>query len=57
MTRYQLVTLGLAIAVAASLVGIGISIGEKSLVGIIICAVAATLLMGAGFMYKKKHLR
>lgn len=56
MTRYQLVTLALAVAVTASLVGVGISIAEGSIAGIVICLLAAFFLMGAGFRYKKKHM-
>ncbi|MBO8164594.1 MAG: DUF5325 family protein [Brevibacillus sp.] len=57
MTRYQLVTLGFAIGVAASLISVGISIGERSVAGIVLSLMAATLLMGAGFRYKRKHQR
>ncbi|UFJ41215.1 YlaF family protein [Brevibacillus humidisoli] len=57
MTRYQVVTLGFAIGVAASLIGVGISIGERSTAGIVLSLLAATLLMGGGFRYKKKHQR
>jgi hypothetical protein len=57
MSRYQIVTLLHAICVAASLVGVGISIGQRSLPGIVTCLVAATLIMGSGFRYKRKHLK
>lgn len=57
MNRYQLVTLALAICVTACLIGVGISIGEQSTLGIIGCLVAAFGLMGFGFSYKRKHLR
>ncbi|WP_019121511.1 DUF5325 family protein [Brevibacillus massiliensis] len=57
MNRYQAVTLALAVGVAFSLVGIGIAIGEQSVIGIFACLIAATALMGGGFMYKRKHNR
>ncbi|MFY0545172.1 DUF5325 family protein [Brevibacillus sp. H7] len=57
MNRYQLVTLALAIGVTACLVGIGIAIGERSILGIIAGIAGTVLLMGAGFSYKRKHLR
>ncbi|WP_164553292.1 DUF5325 family protein [Brevibacillus marinus] len=57
MTRYQVVTLGYAVGVAASLIGVGIAIGERSIAFVILFLLTATLLMGAGFRYKKKHLR
>ncbi|NGQ96669.1 YlaF family protein [Brevibacillus sp. SYP-B805] len=56
MTRYQLVTLALAIGVAACFVAVGIAIAEKSVLGTIVCLIGSGLLMGAGFRYKKKHL-
>jgi hypothetical protein len=55
MTRYQLVTLALAIAVAACMVATGIFIAERSAMGIIASLVGMTALMGAGFRYKKKN--
>jgi arginine exporter protein ArgO len=57
MNRYQLVTLALAIGVAACFAGVGIAIAERSWIGVIACSVGSVLLMGAGFRYKKKHLR
>lgn len=57
MNRYQLVTLALAISVAACFCGVGIAVAEKSVLGAIASAVAAVVLMGSGFRYKKKHLR
>ncbi len=57
MNRYQVVTLALAIGVAACLVGIGVAIGERSILGIIAGIVGTCVLMGAGFSYKRKHLR
>lgn len=57
MNRYQLVTLALAIGVAACFGGVGIAIAERSWLGVIACIVGSVLLMGGGFRYKKKHLR
>lgn len=57
MSRYQIVTLCLAILVAACLCGIGVAIAEGSALGIIGCLVLSVVLMGAGFSYKRKHLR
>ncbi|MFD2369134.1 YlaF family protein [Brevibacillus sp. GCM10020057] len=57
MNRYQVVTLALAFLVTACLIGVGISIGENSPLGILGCIVAAFALMGFGFSYKRKHMR
>lgn len=57
MNRYQAVTLALALCVTICLIGVGISIGEKSVLGIVGCLVTAFLLMGFGFSYKRKHMR
>jgi hypothetical protein len=57
MSRYQIVTLALAVGVTACLIGIGIAIGERSVLGIIAGIAGTVLLMGAGFSYKRKHLR
>lgn len=57
MNRYQMVTLALAFLVTACLIGVGISIGEKSPLGILGCIVVAFSLMGFGFSYKRKHMR
>ncbi len=55
MSSYQLITLLLAFSVASCLVGIGIAISLKSVIGGIACALLATILMGVGFSYKKRH--
>lgn len=55
MSTYKIVTLLIAITVAASLAGIGVAIGEKSVIGGISCALVATVMMGVGFSYKKRH--
>jgi hypothetical protein len=57
MSRYQIVTLALAVGVTACLIGIGIAIGERSVLGIIAGIAGTVLLMGAGFSYKRKHMR
>lgn len=57
MNRYQLVTLALAICVAACFVGVGIAVAENSWIGVVACIVGSVVLMGSGFRYKKKHLR
>ena len=43
-----------AILAAASIVGIGISISEKSLIGALGCIVAVVVIMGMGFKTKSK---
>lgn len=39
---------------AASMVGIGVAIGEKSILGILICIIALIVVMGFGFKTKAK---
>ncbi|GIN83852.1 hypothetical protein J6TS2_02380 [Heyndrickxia sporothermodurans] len=39
---------------AASMVGIGVSIGEKSILGILICIITLIVVMGFGFKTKAK---
>lgn len=43
-----------AVATTLSLVGIGISLGERSVLGVIICLLGATVITGIGFMTKKR---
>lgn len=43
-----------AILAAASIMGIGIAIGEKSLIGVIGCILAIIVIMGMGFKTKRK---
>jgi arginine exporter protein ArgO len=43
-----------AILAAASIIGIGIAISEKSLLGAIACVLAIVLIMGMGFNTKRK---
>lgn len=57
MNQYKLVTFMIAVAVAACFVGVGIAIAEKSTWGTIACLIGSIGLMGAGFSYKRKHLR
>ncbi len=43
-----------AILAAVSMMGIGVAISEKSLIGGIICILAVFIIMGMGFKTKKK---
>ncbi|MGG1678864.1 YlaF family protein [Neobacillus sp. NRS-1170] len=43
-----------AILAAASIMGIGVAISEKSLLGIIGCILAVIVIMGLGFSTKKR---
>jgi hypothetical protein len=43
-----------AILSASSMMGIGIAIAEKSLIGVISCVIALILIMGFGFKTKRK---
>lgn len=56
MSTYQWVTLTLAVAAGACIVAIGISIAERSVIGILSSILGTIVTMGAGFRYKKKHL-
>jgi len=44
----------LAILAAASIMGIGIAIAEKSLIGALACLLAVIIIMGTGFKTKRK---
>lgn len=55
MSTYKIVTLLIATTVASSLAGIGVAIGEKSIIGGVSCVLIATIMMGVGFSYKKRH--
>jgi hypothetical protein len=57
MSRYQVITLCLAILVAVCYCGVGVAIAKGSALGIIGCLVLSVVFMGAGFTYKRKHLR
>lgn len=43
-----------AFAAATCMIGIGIAIGERSLIGAIACVLALIVVMGLGFKTKKK---
>ncbi|WP_423801602.1 YlaF family protein [Neobacillus sp. SAB-20_R2A] len=43
-----------AILAAACIMGIGVAIAEKSLLGILGCIIAVIVIMGLGFKTKKK---
>jgi hypothetical protein len=43
-----------AILAAASMMGIGIELAEKSMIGTISCVIALIIIMGFGFKTKKK---
>lgn len=43
-----------SVLAAVSIIGIGVAIGERSIVGIISCIIAVVLIMGFGFKMKKK---
>ena len=43
-----------AILAAASIVGIGIAISEKSFIGVLCCIAAVIFIMGLGFKTKRK---
>lgn len=45
---------GFAILAAASISGIGIAIGERSVFGVLCCVAALVVIMGMGFKTKKK---
>ncbi|MHC0037316.1 YlaF family protein [Pseudoneobacillus sp. C159] len=44
----------IAILAAAAIMGIGIAIAERSLIGILLCIVGLIFIMGFGFKTKKK---
>ncbi|HJV46150.1 MAG TPA: DUF5325 family protein [Bacillota bacterium] len=54
MTHWQKISLILAIVSALFLSGIGVSIAEESVAGIVICLLGAVLTPGVGFMLKKR---
>jgi len=43
-----------AMLAAASIMGIGVAIGEKSIIGALGCIVAIIIIMGMGFKTKRK---
>jgi len=46
-----------AIAAAACMIGMGVAIGEESIIGLIACIVALIAVMGLGFSTKAKMRR
>ncbi|MBN6889192.1 arginine exporter protein ArgO [Cytobacillus horneckiae] len=54
MKRIKWPLLGFAIAAAVCIGGIGIAIGERSILGILLCIVGIFVVMGFGFKTKKK---
>ncbi|MDP4086658.1 MAG: YlaF family protein [Bacillota bacterium] len=54
MKEIKWIFLVYSILSAASIAGIGVSIAEKSIMGVIGCIVACILIMGFGFKTKKK---
>ncbi|KMY53495.1 MULTISPECIES: YlaF family protein [Bacillaceae] len=46
-----------AVAAAACMIGMGIAIGEQSILGLILCIVALIAVMGFGFSTKAKMRR
>lgn len=54
MTGIKWNFLFLAVLAAFSIVGMGISLGEKSLLGMLVCFVVLVSVMGYGFKTKKK---
>lgn len=57
MKRVKWPLLFYAILAAASIIGIGIAIAEKSLIGVISCMAAVIIIMGIGFKTKKKMVK
>jgi len=43
-----------AIITAAAIIGIGVAIGERSILGIFICTLLTIMIMGSGFKKKSK---
>jgi hypothetical protein len=54
MTRWQKISLAMAICTALFLSGIGISIAESSIAGILLCLFGSIMTPGIGFMLKKR---
>ncbi|MFK2824863.1 YlaF family protein [Bacillus sp. B190/17] len=57
MKEIKWIFLLFAIAAASCMIGMGIAIGEKSLLGLIFCIVALIAIMGFGFSTKAKMRR
>ncbi|MEI5906019.1 YlaF family protein [Bacillus spongiae] len=54
MSKIQWPFVFFAILAASAIIGIGIFISERSLIGILLCIVALITIMGVGFTTKKK---
>lgn len=54
MKKIKWVFVFYSVLAAASIMGIGIAISEKSLLGVIGCIIAVVLIMGMGFKAKAK---
>ena len=50
----KLIFLLLAILAAVCMAGVGISVGYRSIVGIIMCIIGLSIVMGYGFSKKRK---
>ncbi|MDP4103398.1 MAG: YlaF family protein [Bacillota bacterium] len=57
MKQIKWVFLIYAILSAASIIGIGVAVAEKSIIGTISCLIALTLIMGLGFKRKAQMRR
>ncbi|WP_226665915.1 DUF5325 family protein [Metabacillus litoralis] len=44
----------LSMLAALSMIGIGIAVSERSILGIILAIIALTVIMGSGFVLKKR---
>jgi hypothetical protein len=54
MRKIKSVFLLFALVATSCIMGIGISVAERSIIGIITCILLFILVMGIGFMTKKK---
>jgi len=54
MTKVKWPLLIYAVLAAVCIIGIGIAIGEKSIIGAISCILALMVVMGMGFKKKRK---
>ncbi|KAF0820200.1 MULTISPECIES: YlaF family protein [unclassified Cytobacillus] len=54
MKKIKWPLLAFALGAAICMMGIGVAIGERSIIGIIIAIIALILVMGFGFKTKKK---
>jgi len=54
MKQVKWIFLFLAILAAISMIGIGIAVGERSIIGILLAIIALNGVMAAGFILKKR---